>query len=110
MGVDRLVCCFPLRSRGAVVGGLWTASGFIAFALVVLVWLAAPPRSLWRDRSRLLPLPVTAVASVLARVVAVTDRCSANPLAVFVTTSDHGAVASLLCPLAVWGERLASQA
>ena len=39
MGVDRLICCFPLRGRGAVVGGLWTASGFIAFALVVSVWL-----------------------------------------------------------------------
>ena len=53
----------------AVVSGLWTASGFIAFALVISVWLvavflplAAPPRSLWRDRSRLLPLPVTAAA------------------------------------------------
>ena len=28
MGVDRLDCCFPLNGRGAIVGGLWTASGF----------------------------------------------------------------------------------
>ena len=41
MGVDRLDCCLPLHGRGAVVGGLWTASGFIAFALVVLVWPVA---------------------------------------------------------------------
>ena len=61
VGVDRLDGCFAWRSRGAVVGGLWTASGLIAFALVVLGWpvavfwpLAATPRSLWRDRSRLL--------------------------------------------------------
>ena len=26
---------FPLCGRGAIVGGLWTASGFTAFALVV---------------------------------------------------------------------------
>ena len=38
VGVDRLDCCFPLNGRGAIVGGLWTAGGFIAFALVVLVW------------------------------------------------------------------------
>ena len=38
VGVDRLVCCFPLCGRGAIVGGLRTASGFIAFALVVSVW------------------------------------------------------------------------
>ena len=40
----------------AIVGGLQTASGFAAFALVVSVWpvavfrpLAAPPKPLWRD-------------------------------------------------------------
>ena len=41
VGVDRLNYCFPLNGRGAIVGGLWTASGFIAFALVVSVWLVA---------------------------------------------------------------------
>ena len=41
MGMDRLVCCFPLRGHGAVLGGLWTTSGFIAFALVVSVWPVA---------------------------------------------------------------------
>ena len=39
--VDRLVCCFALCGRGAVVGGLQTASGFMAFALVVSVWPVA---------------------------------------------------------------------
>ena len=28
MGVDRLIGCFPLCGRGAIVGGLRTASGF----------------------------------------------------------------------------------
>ena len=37
VGVDRLVSCFPLCGRGAIVGGLRTASGFTAFALVVSV-------------------------------------------------------------------------
>ena len=32
---------FPLRGRGAVLGGLWTASGPIAFALAVSVWPVA---------------------------------------------------------------------
>ena len=41
VGVDHLVCCFPLRGRGAVAGGLWTACGFIAFAPVVSVWPVA---------------------------------------------------------------------
>ena len=41
MGVDRLVGCFPLCGRGAIVDGLRTASGFTAFALVVSVWLVA---------------------------------------------------------------------
>ena len=41
VGVDRLDCCFPLNGHCAIVGGLWTASGFIAFALVVSVWLVA---------------------------------------------------------------------
>ena len=41
VGVDRLVCFFPLCGRGAVVGGLRTASGFIAFALVVSGWPVA---------------------------------------------------------------------
>ena len=41
MGVDRLGCCFPLCGRGAVVGGFRTASGFIAFALMVSVWPVA---------------------------------------------------------------------
>ena len=57
VSVDRLVSCFPLCSRGAIVGGLLTASGFRAFALVVSVWpvavfwaLSAPPKPLWRDR------------------------------------------------------------
>ena len=41
VSVDRLVCCFPLCGRGAIVGGLRTASGFMAFALVVSVWPVA---------------------------------------------------------------------
>ena len=41
VGVDRLVSCFPLCGRGAIVGGLQTASGFTAFALVVSVWPVA---------------------------------------------------------------------
>ena len=41
MGVDHLVGSFPLCGRGAIVGGLWTASGFTAFALVVSVWPVA---------------------------------------------------------------------
>ena len=39
VGVDRLVCGFSLCGRSAIVGGLLTASGFMAFALVVSVWL-----------------------------------------------------------------------
>ena len=38
---DRLVCCFPLCGRGAIVGGQRTASGFTAFALEVSVWPVA---------------------------------------------------------------------
>ena len=41
VGVDRLVGCFLLFGRGAIVGGLRTASGFTAFALVVSVWPVA---------------------------------------------------------------------
>ena len=41
VGVDRLVCCFALCGRCAIVGGLRTASGFMAFALVVSVWPVA---------------------------------------------------------------------
>ena len=41
VGVDRLDCCFPLNGRSAIVGGLWIASDFIAFALVVSVWPVA---------------------------------------------------------------------
>ena len=41
VGVDRLVCCFALCGRVAIVGGLRTTSGFMAFALVVLVWPVA---------------------------------------------------------------------
>ena len=41
VSVDRLVCCFPLCGRGVIVGGLRTANGFTAFALVVSVWLVA---------------------------------------------------------------------
>ena len=41
VGVERLDCCFAWRGYGAVVGGLWTASGLIAFALVVSGWLVA---------------------------------------------------------------------
>ena len=37
MVVDRLVGCFPLCGHGAIVGGLRTASGFTAFALVISV-------------------------------------------------------------------------
>ena len=37
VGMDRFVGCFPLCGRGAIVGGLQTASGFTAFALVVSV-------------------------------------------------------------------------
>ena len=69
VGVDRLIGCFPLCSRGVIVGGLRTASGFTAFALVVSVWpvavfwpLTAPPKLLWRDRSQLVPLSFTAAA------------------------------------------------
>ena len=36
--MDRLVWCFPLCGRCAIVGGLRTASSFTAFALVVSVW------------------------------------------------------------------------
>ena len=68
-GVDRLVCCFALCGSSVIVGCLRTASGFMAFALVVSVWpvavfwpLVAPPKSLWRDRSRLSPLSFTAAA------------------------------------------------
>ena len=39
--MDRLVGCFLLFGRGAIVGGLRTASGFTAFALVVSVWPVA---------------------------------------------------------------------
>ena len=39
--LDRLVCCFPLCGRGVIVGGLRTANGFTAFALVVSVWPVA---------------------------------------------------------------------
>ena len=39
--VDRLISCFPLCGRCAIVGGLRTASGFTAFALVVSVWPVA---------------------------------------------------------------------
>ena len=41
MGMDHLVSCFPLCGRGAIVGGLRTASGSTAFALVVSVWPVA---------------------------------------------------------------------
>ena len=41
MAMDRLVGCFPLCGRGAIVGGLQTASGFTAFALVLSVWPVA---------------------------------------------------------------------
>ena len=41
MGVDRLIGCFPMCGRGAIVGGLRTANGFTAFALLVLVWPVA---------------------------------------------------------------------
>ena len=41
MCMDRLVSCFPLCGRGAIVGGLRTASAFTAFALVVSVWPVA---------------------------------------------------------------------
>ena len=34
-------CCFALCGRGAIVGGLRTANGFMAFALVVSVWPVA---------------------------------------------------------------------
>ena len=37
VGVERLDCCFACT----VVGGLWTASGLIAFALVVSGWPVA---------------------------------------------------------------------
>ena len=39
--LDRLFCCFPLCGRGVIIGGLRTANGFTAFALVVSVWLVA---------------------------------------------------------------------
>ena len=67
--MDRLVWCFLLCGRCAIIGGLRTASSFTAFALVVSVWpeavfgpLAAPAKPLCRDRSRLLPLSFTAAA------------------------------------------------
>ena len=41
VGVDRLVCSFALCGRGAIIGGLRTANGFMAFALVVSVWPVA---------------------------------------------------------------------
>ena len=41
VGVDRLVCFFALCGHGAIVGGLRTASGFMAFALGVSVWPVA---------------------------------------------------------------------
>ena len=41
VGVDRLVCCCALCGRGTIVGGLRTASGFMAFTLVVSVWPVA---------------------------------------------------------------------
>ena len=41
VSVDRLVSCFLLYGRCAIVGGLRTASGFTAFALVVSVWPVA---------------------------------------------------------------------
>ena len=41
VSVDSLVCCFTLCGRGVIVGGLWTANGFTAFALVVSVWPVA---------------------------------------------------------------------
>ena len=41
VSVDRLVSCFPLCGRSAIVAGLRTASGFTAFALVVSVWPVA---------------------------------------------------------------------
>ena len=34
-------CCFALCGCGAIVGGLRTASGFMAFTLVVSVWPVA---------------------------------------------------------------------
>ena len=73
--------------------------------------LAAPSRSLLRDRLWLLSLPVTAVA------LACSPGWSLWPIAVPRSLSPFSwplaiteAVASLFCPLAVWGERLASQA
>ena len=36
-----VVRCFPLCGSGAIVGGLRTASGFTALALVVSVWPVA---------------------------------------------------------------------
>ena len=39
--VDRLVCCFALCGRCAIVGSLRTASGCMVFALVVSVWPVA---------------------------------------------------------------------
>ena len=51
----------------------------------------ATPRSLWRDRSRLLPAAGRGSSfSLLAMVVAVTGRGHAIPLAVVVTASGHG--------------------
>ena len=41
VSMDRLVSCFPLCGRGAIVGGLRTASSFTAFTLVVSVWSVA---------------------------------------------------------------------
>ena len=41
VSVDHLVGCFTLCGLGAIVGGLRTASGFTAFAVVVSVWPVA---------------------------------------------------------------------
>ena len=39
--MDRLVSCFPLCGRGAIVGGLRTANAYTAIALVVSAWPVA---------------------------------------------------------------------
>ena len=44
--VDRLVCRLALCGRCAIVGGLWTTSILIAFALMVSVW----PVAVFSDR------------------------------------------------------------
>ena len=56
MSLDRLVSCFPLCGRGAIVGGLRTAGVFTVFDVVVLMWpvavfgpLATPPTLIWHD-------------------------------------------------------------